>query len=93
MPVCVHVPHGHQGAIFQSQAGVLVRQSGHACFIAGLGQNVSELRIAIVFVGHVADEVRQFVAGVVAFEMHRIVQVVRRVHQPVRVKHHDGVNA
>ena len=70
-----------------------MRQSGHACFIASLGQNVAQFRIAIVFIGHVADEMRQLVAGVVALEMHRIVQVVGRIHQPMRVKHHNGVNA
>ena len=92
MAIGVHVAHGHQGAIFQRQTGVLMRQRANARVIASFGQNVPQRWIAIVLIRHVADEVRQLVAGVVALKVQRIVQVVGRVDQPMRVKHHDGVN-
>jgi single-stranded DNA-specific DHH superfamily exonuclease len=42
---------------------------------------------------HVADDVRQLVARVRAFEMRRTVDVVVAVDHPMHVEHDDGINA
>jgi hypothetical protein len=57
------------------------------------GQQLAQRRVARELVGHVADEVRQLVAGVQALEVRRAVDVVVGVDQPVGVEHHDGVHA
>ena len=93
MLVGVHVAHGHQGAVLGRQRGGVVGQCLHAMLVADPGQELAQHRVARDFIGHVADEMRQLVAGVVALEMGRAVDVVIRVDQPVGVEHHDGVHA
>ena len=93
MLIGIHVTQWHQGAVFGCQRGVVMRQCFHAMRIGHLRQQAPQLRIARRFKLHEVDEVRQFVAGVVALEMRRAVDVVIGVDQPMRVKHHQGVHA
>ncbi|MNI84217.1 hypothetical protein D3C73_1411020 [compost metagenome] len=57
------------------------------------GNQLTQGRVAFVFVGHVADEVRQFVAGIQPFEMRAAIDVIGAVHQPVGIEHNNGVDA
>jgi hypothetical protein len=91
--VGVHVAHGHQRAVFGVERGGVVRQRLDAVRVAGLGQQLAQRRVARELEAHVADEVRQLVAGVQALEVRRAVDVVVGVDEPVRVEHHDGVHA
>lgn len=93
MLIRVHVAHRHQRAVLQLEARDVVRFGAHAQLHRLVGNQLAERRIAVVVVGHVADKVRQLVAGVHAREMVRTVNVVRAVHQPVGVEHDDGVHA
>jgi hypothetical protein len=92
MLVGVHVAHRHQRAVLGRQRGGVVRQRLHPVFVADFGQQLAQIRVARELEGHVADEVRQLVAGVQALEVRRAVDVVVGVDQPVRVEHHDGVH-
>ncbi|MNN57246.1 hypothetical protein D3C81_1722240 [compost metagenome] len=56
-------------------------------------QQLPERGVARELVFHVADEVRQFVAGVDALEMRAAEHVVVGVDQPVSVEHDNGVDA
>ena len=55
--------------------------------------DLAKCRVTVVLIGHILDEVRQLVAGVDSFEVRRVVNVITRVHEPVGVKDHDGVDA
>jgi hypothetical protein len=55
-------------------------------------QQLAQRRVARELEAHVADEVRQLVAGVQALEVRRAVDVVVGVDEPVRVEHHDRVH-
>ena len=92
MPVCIHVAHGHQRAVFGRERGGSVRQCGNAHVIAGLGQQFAQGRVAVKFIRQVADEMGQLIAGVNALEMRRAVDVIARIDQPMRVEYHDGVH-
>ncbi|MCY1368514.1 hypothetical protein D9M69_554990 [compost metagenome] len=90
--VDVHVAHGHQGAVFRAQGGGIVGHGLYAEAVAFLGQQAAQFGVAGELVLHVADEVRQLVAGVQALEVRAAVDVVVGVDQPVGVEHHDGVH-
>jgi hypothetical protein len=64
----------------------------HAHLVGHVGDQVPECGVARVLVGHVADEVRQLVAGVHTLELRRAVDVVLAVDEPMHVEHHDGVH-
>lgn len=91
--VGVHVAHGHQRAVFGRQRGRVMRQCFHALLVAHLCQNAPQLGVAREGERQVADEVRQLVAGVHALPVRRAVEVVVGVDQPVRVEHHQRVDA
>ena len=93
MFIRVHVAHRHQRAVLQLEARDVVRFGAHAELHRLVGDQLAERRVAVVVVGHVADKVRQLVAGVDARKMVRTVDVVRAVHQPVGIEHDDGVHA
>ena len=59
----------------------------------GIRDHLAKFGVALVAVGQVFDEVRQFVAGVKAFKMRCVVYVVTTVDQPVGVEHNNGINA
>ena len=65
----------------------------HAQFDRFVGNQLTQLRVAVVVVGHVADKVRQFVAGIDAFEMVGAVNVVGAVDQPVGIENDNGIDA
>ena len=90
--VGVHVAHGHQRAVLGAEGGGVVGQGFHAVFVADLGQQLPERGVARDLERHVADEVRQFVAGVAAFEVRCAVEVVAGVDEPVGVEDDDGVH-
>ena len=58
-----------------------------------VGDQVAELRVTVVVVGHVADKMRQLVAGIDALEMVGAVNVVSAVDQPVGIKDDEGIDA
>ncbi|MNH19448.1 hypothetical protein D3C79_791860 [compost metagenome] len=91
--VLVHVAHGHQGAVFRGEGGGVVGHGFDVEAVALFGQQLAQFGVAGEGVGHVADEVRQFVAGVHALEMRPAQHVVVGVDQPVGVEHDDGVHA
>ncbi|VFS79648.1 Uncharacterised protein [Salmonella enterica subsp. enterica] len=91
--VAVHVAHRYQRAILQLQARDVMRFSAHAQFDCLVGDQVAELRIAVIVIGHVANKVWQFVAGIDALEMVGTINVVSAIHQPVGVEYDNGVNA
>jgi hypothetical protein len=70
-----------------------MRAAFHAHFVRDFGDQVAEPDIAGVRVRHVLDEMRQFVAGVDAFELRRAIDVIFAVHQPVHVEYHDRIHA
>ena len=57
-----------------------------------VGNQVAELRITVIVIGHVANKMRQLVAGVDALEMVGTVDVVGAVDQPVGIKDDDGIH-
>lgn len=61
--VFVHVAHRNQSAVFQVQAGDVVRLSTNARGAGFFRDHVAQFRVAVVFIAHVTDEVRQLVAG------------------------------
>ncbi len=89
----VHVAHRYQRAVLQLEARNVVRFGAHAELHRLVGNQLAKFRVAVVVVGHVANKVRQLVAGVDAREMVRTVDVIGAVHQPVGVEHDDGVHA
>ena len=89
----VHVAHWHQRAVLKLEARNVVRFGAHATLHRLVGDQLAEFRVAVVVVGHVADKVRQLVAGVDARKMVRTVDVIRAVHQPVGVEDDNGVDA
>ena len=93
MLVFVHVAHRHQGAVLRFKSGVVVGHCLHALGAALFGENLAELRVAGERKRHVTDPVRQFVAGVGAFEVWRAVDVVSGIHQPMGVGYDNGVDA
>ena len=58
-----------------------------------VGNQLTQRRVAFIVVGHVANKVRQLVAGVDALKALRAVDVVGAVHQPVGIEHNNGVDA
>jgi hypothetical protein len=70
-----------------------VRQGFHAVVIGHLSQQMPQHWVARRFKRHVADEVRQLVAGVDALEVRPAIDVVAGIDQPVCVKHHQRVHA
>ena len=58
-----------------------------------LDQQLPELGLARDLARQVAEEVRQLVAGVVALEVRRAVDVVTGADQPVAVEDHEAVDA
>ncbi|ABX21780.1 hypothetical protein SARI_01897 [Salmonella enterica subsp. arizonae serovar 62:z4,z23:-] len=91
--IAVHIAHRHQSAVLQLQAWDVVRFGAHAELDRFVGDKVPQLRIAVIVIGHVANKVRQFVAGIDPLEMVGTVNVVGAVHQPVGVEHNNGVDA
>ena len=63
----------------------------HAQAVAFIGEDLAQRRVARELVFHVADEMRQFVAGVQAFDMWPAIDVVVGVDQPVGVEHHESI--
>ena len=51
-----------------------------------VGDQVAERRVTVIVIGHVANKMRQLVAGVDALEMVGTVDVVGAVNQPVGIK-------
>src|SRR5471030_3400216 len=92
MLVGVHVAHGDQRAVFELERGVAMGPALHAHFVGHLRNKMADARVARVGVGHVLNEVGQFVAGVDAFEARVAVDVIFAVHEPVNVEYHDGVD-
>ena len=76
----------------RGQGSVRMGPGAHARGGGGICHHLSQFGVAVVFVGHVLDEVRQLVAGVQALEVGTAVDVVVGVDQPVGVEHHDGVH-
>ncbi len=68
-------------------------QGFDAVLVADPRQQLAQRRVAGEFERQVADEVRQFVAGVDAFEVRRAVEVVAGVDEPVGVEDDEGVHA
>ena len=93
MLIRVHVAHRHQRAVLQLEARDVVRLGAHAKLHRFVGDQLAEFRVAVVVVGHVANKMRQLVAGVDARKMVRAVDVIRAVHQPVGVEDDNGVHA
>ena len=93
MLIAVHIAHRHQGAVLQLQARNVVRFGADPEFDRFVGDQVAERRITVVVVGHVANKMRQLVAGIDALEMVGTVDVVGAVNQPVGIKDDDGIHA
>ena len=93
MLIAIHVAHRHQGAVLQLQARNIVRFGAYAKLDGLVGNQVAQLRVAVVVVGHVANKMRQFVTGVDALKMVGTVDVVGAVDQPVGIKHDNGIDA
>jgi len=92
MLVGIHVAHRHQRAIFEFQRGIAVGPGLDAHFVSDIGDQMTELRIARIFIGQILDEMRQLIAGVQALEMRSTIDVVFRIHQPMDVEHHNRVH-
>ena len=58
-----------------------------------LSDHLAEFGVAIILIGHVLDEVGQFVTGIYALEVLGIVNVIAGVHQPVSIEDDDGIHA
>ena len=93
MLVGVHIAHRHQRAVLQLQAWNVVRFGAHAHRHGFVGNQLAQLGVAVIVVGHVANKMRQLVAGVDTLKAFRAVNVVGAVHQPVGIEHDNGVDA
>ena len=91
--VWVHVAHGYQGAVFKRQGRIAVGSGVNPRLITALSNNVAQGGVASVLVGHIFDEVRQFIAGVYPLKVWGVIDVVTRINQPVCVKHHNSIHA
>ena len=67
-------------------------QGFNAHLVASPGQQMSQLGVAFGLESHIADEVRQLVAGVDTLEVRGAIDVVIGIDQPVGVKDHQRVD-
>jgi hypothetical protein len=92
MLVGIHVAKRDQRAVLRIERGAIVGKRLHPPIVTDPREQVSQSRVARRIKMHPVDEVRELVAGVVALEMRRTVDVVIRIHQPVGIEHHQRIN-
>ena len=92
MLIGVHIPHGHQRAVFGLQRGGVMGQCLHTQRICFGRQQLAQRRIARKLEWHMADEMRQLVAGVQALEVRPAQHVIVGIDQPVRIKNHQRIH-